>query len=63
MHMENPDRNYGIIRWHGGGYHVVGKLGLEVFKNNPNTFTCTLVADNLTEEEADALFKLLPYDE
>jgi hypothetical protein len=61
--MGSPDRNYGIVRWNGGGYQIVGKLSLEVFKANPEGFFCTLVADNLTQEEADALFKLLPQDE
>jgi allophanate hydrolase subunit 1 len=61
--MESPERNYGIIRWASGGYQIVGKLSLEVFKANPKAFFCTLVAGDLTQEEADALFKLLPQDE
>ena len=60
--MESPERNYAIVRWNGGGYQVVGRLGLEVLRDNPNSFTYSLVADNLTEEEAEALFKLLPQD-
>jgi hypothetical protein len=61
--MGNPERNYGIIRWAGGGYQIVGKLSVEVFNENPNSFYCSLIAINLTQEEAEALFKLLPQDE
>lgn len=61
--MEKPERNHGIIRWDSGGYQIVGKLSIESFKGNPNSFHCSLVAVDLTEEEAEALFKLLPQDE
>ena len=60
--MENQDRNYGIVKWGSGHYQVVGSLALEVLRDNPNAFTCTLVTDNLTEKEADVLLKLLPQD-
>lgn len=62
MHMENPDRSYGIVRWSSGSYQVVGSLALGVLRDNPATFTCSLIAADLTEEEADALLKLLPQD-
>lgn len=61
--MENQDRNYGIVRWSSGSYQVIGSLALDVLRDNPDTFTCSLVAVYLTEEEADALLKLLPHDE
>lgn len=61
--MEKPERNHGIIRWAGGGYQIVGALSLATLRDNPNVFTGTLVATDLTEEEAEALFKLLPQDE
>ncbi len=61
--MESPERNYGIIRWASGGYQIVGAISVEVFKENPNSFHCSLVAIDLTQEEAEALFKLLPRDE
>lgn len=61
--MENSGRNYGVVKWSSGHYQVVGRIALEVLRDNPDTFTCSLVAVDLTEEEADALLKLLPHDE
>lgn len=60
--MGKPERNYGIVCWSSGSYQVIGSLALDVLRDNPNTFTCSLVAVDLTEEEAEALLKLLPHD-
>lgn len=60
--MKDPDRSYGIVKWEGGGYQVLGRFGLDIMRDHAEFFHGVLIATDLTEEEADTLFKLLPQD-
>jgi hypothetical protein len=63
MHMKAPERSYGIIRWDTGNYQVVGQFGVDIMRDHAEVYHGMLIATDLTEEEAEALLKLLPQDE